>query len=271
MYEYLYPNGLRARAREGGHINFSRPWQTEMKISPTCPFCSGSDEERELNVYTDKATGWRLRRNKFPAGPVHFMIMPGTCWEPDRLRDLGKLPAIQRAFSMACKEIEKYPGVSLQFVVHIGPSAGQNQAHLHWHLAQRDEVLITEAYVAGLASIFDLNPKLVIQDDGGILVGVGGIRAGECFIIPRKLHVDELVLAEVIDWLACLFYRKFKSKEGMTPDFSITLRFQNGFFYGVFIPTLSNWGSTEYLAIHEGMPVLLPWPHEVTAEHLKSK
>lgn len=271
MHLYTYPNGVQVRAREGGHVNLSRPWQTEMVGSPSCPFCSDSAEEHELNVYTDVITGWRLRKNKFPAGPIHYMIMPGCCWVPANLRTLGGLANIKIAFKMAYREIAKHSDLSLQLVVHIGPAAGQNQGHLHWHLAQRDEVIIPESFVNGLAAIFRRNGNLVILDDEDVFVGIGGIRAGQCFIMPWTTQTDFEKLAETVNWLVDLFNQKFVSKEGMTPDFSITLRFQNGFFYGVFIPTLSHWGSTEYAAIHEGLPVLLPWPHELTTKHLFAK
>lgn len=248
-----------------------------MVVSPTCPFCSGSEEEKELNIFTDPKTGWRIRQNKFPAGPIHKLILPPICWTPAELRTLGGLENILIAFRMAEKEIAKHPNVSLQLVVHIGPSAGQNQGHLHWHLAQRDEKLTSVHFFKRLIDIFATRSDLVVKNYGRVLVGVGGVRAGQCFIFPVPRHQEPSfpepslpVLAEVIYKLVTLYNRKFISKEGMCPDFSITLRFQNGFFYGAFFPTLSHWGSTEYLALHEGLPVLLPWSHELTADHLKS-
>jgi len=169
--------------------------------------------------------------------------------------------------------------------VHIGPYAGQNQGHLHYHLVK------TLPFESGKpkmtrqekTQLLCKNYSYFIFREGHWAVVVGGLWAGQCFILPaspslptaKPMDIGEEAsqdLAKVLIRIITLYNEKFLSKEGLPPDYRITLRIKNGkVFGGWYTPILNFWGFDQEIALLEGRLIVLPWPHETTVKHLLGK
>jgi hypothetical protein len=110
-----------------------------------------------------------------------------------------------------------------------------------------------------------------------IEVRAGGVRAGQCIIQPVANTVtigDErrrTSLAGTLDRLVRSAAAAFVSNQGASPQFTLGLCFEGRkLCVGSYVPILNHWGFTEYLGLVTGGPVVLPWPHDVTAQHLRS-
>ncbi len=270
---YEWPNGMRSIA--GGtrnEIKLSRPWQKEIEVNPeTCPFCTGKG-----HVLEDIGGGeWRLLQNRFTPYPFHQMIIPRSCFPAQKVRILGGQDMCLNAFFYIQKAIRERGLGKLFMTIHIGELAGQNVPHLHYHivrymLADQSESSVPQK----MRRIFREKPELVIFEDDVLSAGVGGVRSGQCFILKksRGLESDKYALAFFVYRVISLYNKKFKSTQGLSPDFSLALQFLDGEFqYGIYTPVLNHWGGTEQMALYEsGCSTTLPWPHELTVKHLKS-
>lgn len=269
VFFYSWPGEIKSVA--GGtrtEVKLSRPWQKEIVVDPdTCPFCT-TDRDYYLHYFKEQG-GWYLRENRFTPFPFHRLVVASSCWSPQQLRTLGGLEKIEAALEKSFNEVRHNPGSTVRIDVFVGSLAGQNLAHLHYHTAQYfpDE---QQNVRSRLLAFYALRPDLVLAEDGIFLVGVGGIRAGQCFILPKSRPTIGK-LARIIDHIVTLYNEGFLSSQGLAPDFGISLNFRDTIFqYGLYVPTLNQLGSGEYLALHEGACVALPWPHEATVKHLKS-
>ncbi len=251
---YDLPNGMRSVAGgTRGEIKLSRPWQKEIEVNPaTCPFCTGKGE-----VKKELANGeWLLLKNKFTPYPFHEMVIPATCWSSEKLRALGGRAEIARVLYYAKEEIEKYgKGKKLFVTVHIGALAGQNVGHLHYHIVEYMPGSIDASPVAPfMRAFFETHPKSVLFRTGIFMVGIGGVKAGQCVIVYERNRrmVDTGHLASSIASIVSLYNDKFMSSEGLPPDFSLALQFLNGEFqYGGYTPILNHWGAAEQMVLYE--------------------
>lgn len=251
-------------------INLSRPWQKEIVVnSETCPFCTG-----EGHVLEELEGGeWLLLQNRFTPYPFHRMVIPRECWPVHKLRILGGVYALETALFCIKWTVRANGPEKLFVTAHIGPLAGQNVGHLHYHLVDYslgDRAL--SSVPDAMKKFFKTRRELIVLEDGSFLVGVGGTKAGQCFILPKTNKSVFETPSEILGQLVRLYNRRFVSTQGLPPDFSVTLQFQSGMFrYGIYTPILNHWGGAEQMALYEpGCPTTLPWPHEVTAEYLKS-
>lgn len=296
---YEWPNGMKSVA--GGtrtRIALSRPWQREIQLRKEgCPFCDPNDPARIR--YYPEAGGWWLRRNLFTPYPFHQMAVPARCLEVDDLRNLGYEDSIDAALKIAMDAINENGVPSVYLNVHIGVLAGQNIPHLHWHIVQYD---IRDGQSSVCRQLLDWyfdreaqdglswklrRPDLVLHQNALCTAVVGGVRAGQCFILS-SLHPavagtagaellfseyeERCFLADAIHAIVSLYNKKFLSVEGLAPEFNLTLNFgkYGAFQYGLYTPILNHWGSAEQMALYEGCHITLPWPHELTAEYLKA-
>ena len=268
------PHGLSTAAggtRRG--VRRSRPWQSDIVVDPTtCPFCTR--EQKEVARFEDDG-GWRVIENIFTPFPFHVLILPMVCWEKEKLRVLGGVPMIAAALRIVTATIGYDRWQDLWLGVHIGALAGQNIFHLHYHLlASIDEKVsfIAPHEISGLKE----RAGRVVFRDREFTVAAGGLRAGQCFILPETegmvLSEKRITnLAETLDQLIALCSEKFRSNEGLPPDYQIGFRFAHftGLLYGYYLPILNQWGFTEYFGLMEKTPLILPWPHEETVEYLR--
>lgn len=271
MLFYDWPNGMRSVAGgTRGDIKLSRPWQKEIEVNPaTCPFCTGKGQ-----VLRELANGeWLLLKNKFTPYPFHEMVIPTTCWSPEELRTLGGEEKIIMALRLIHEEIRNHPDKKLFVTVHVGALAGQNVGHLHYHIVEYMPGNTTPSLVPKkIRRLFNRCGNLVLFGSGWLTFGIAGLKAGQCFMLPKHLQTAIVPLAYLISEVITLYNQKFKSTQGLPPDFSLALQFLNGEFqYGVYTPVLNHWGAAEQMALYEpGCPITLPWPHEQTVEYLKS-
>jgi diadenosine tetraphosphate (Ap4A) HIT family hydrolase len=247
-------------------VNIDRPWQTEIQVNPaTCPFESNDvDAEVELEA----GAGWRVLRNRYTPFSWHKLIIPAECWPAEKLRLLGGPDCIAAALAITRAMISD-SDEEIWLGVHIGPSAGQNICHLHYHLLRPMQTIHKGDPDADVIDYCRSSSRIIFEDPNCVVVA-GGCRAGQCFFIPRPGESDNPPdIASTICRTIELYNRKFKSKQGLLPDYALGLTFRKGIFrYGAYVPALNNWGFTEFLGLIETRPLILPWPHEETVRYL---
>lgn len=266
------PGGVRVAS--GGTriaVNLDRPWQADISVNPeTCPF--DTKQQAEIARIDDDG-GWRILENRFTPYSWHLLVIPQKCWPKDEVRTLGGDQQIATALRLAVSHLAEQPEVEYWLGVHVGPLAGQNIGHVHYHL------LCPLGDDPGIRSGREVvehfqSSQLVLLDEPPVKVVLGGMRAGQCFIFPhgelRGTTLSEPELASVLSKVISMYRRGFTSLQGLPPDYIIGLTFWGTrLTYGTFIPILNNWGFTEYVGLLERTPLILPWPHEVTLRHLK--
>lgn len=276
---YNWPNGRKSVA--GGtrvEIKLDRPWQTEIKVNPeNCPFCTR--KQNDLKVF-DEEGGWRLIENAFTPyrvnDGIHRMLIPLKCWSIEELRNLGGEKKLFTAFNIIQSEVNNYKDRVLWINFHIGYQAGQNVPHLHFHIVQYSfdsepninlRTELTEYYKHS-----GIYQHLVFLEDSRCIFGIGGTRAGQCFILPKEMNVKLPELSVNLFKLVYCFNQKFKSKQGLAPDYNVSIVMTGGnVLHGLYTPILNNWGSAEALAFYDASaPLSMPWTHEKTAEHLRA-
>jgi hypothetical protein len=249
-------------------IKLSRPWQTPFPIDPdNCPFCN---EVAPKPLLRDNPPGWRIRDNKFTPHKHHRLIVADKCWGENMLQTLGGYEKIREVMNTANKATI---GESTEFAlfVHIGNSAGQNLGHIHWHLM---EVAVRKPLSTAIRMY---EPELLVHEQNGMSIFATGTRAGECLTLSKnkKLEFGDNSIPDIaatIDWIVSVGNNKFRSVQGRTPDFSVTVRISKyrKFRYANYCPILNMFGAPEnVIAPLEGGPITLPWPHKITAEYLR--
>lgn len=274
---YDWPNGRRSVA--GGtriSIKLDRPWQVPVKV-PTdpanCPFCDG---KKKTLKHFDEEGGWRLVENAFTMyrvnGGVHDMLIPDACWPVEKLWDLGGEKSLAAAFRIIQEEVENHKERILFINFHIGYQAGQNVPHLHFHIVQ----YLFDAHplepMPGLHAAYENEYKhLILSEDERWIFGIGGAKAGQCFMLPKARNTLP-ELAGNLHAMVSLYNRKFKSVQGLMPDFNVSVVMVDGrVLHGLYTPILNNWGAAESLVgYYSGAPMSLPWAHEKTVEYLRS-
>lgn len=253
-------------------IKLSRPWQKDIEVPPAeqCPFCHLDPPDRECVNFPEH--GMKMLSNIFTPYDVHKMIIPNRCYSKEELRKLGGWGAIKSAVHIAREIAGQWNELMLS--VHVGPLAGQNVAHLHWHLhvparTKTPKPLRHE----WLKCFWDKTELAIMRENTRFCVGIGGVRAGQCIFVERPSNVvpaEDYDLRNIIWDCIVLGNHKWKSAQGLPPDYSIALRFVNGKFdYGLYTPILNHLGGADFMSQYNGSAVALPWPHEVTAEYLQ--
>lgn len=287
VVSYDWPGGMASVA--GGtrsEIKLDRPWQSELNVDPaTCPFCT--EPQAELKRF-DEGGGWRLIDNAFTPyhlnGGVHKMLIPASCWTAEEMRYLGGSDRISCALRLIQAELNQYRDKTIFVNVHVNYLAGQNVMHLHWHIVQYlFDQDFDPAMTAELQHLYTKDPrisKLVFCENAQAFVGVGGVWAGQCFIVPHPERPVVLLpdLADLIAKTVSRFNDKFRSKQGIAPDFNISLAWDGkSFACGAYTPVLNHRGGAENLVMYQpkkmggkNCRMTMPWTHEKTLERLTS-
>lgn len=252
-------------------INLNRAWQSDIFVDPVgCPF---ETQEESGNPGLRRKASWRILGNEYTPFTFHRLIVPKTCWPKERLRVLGGEDEIKIVLTIVrdTLSVEKR---DLWLGIHIGPSAGQNIAHAHYHLVEPLKRICLEPQGDIVTQFRDSSD--VLFKGSFLRVVVGGYRAGQCFIIPDsdKAELTPETIREIAVLLSRvirLYNEKFRSTQGLPPDYIVGFKFSEmRVQYGYYLPILNNWGFTEYFGILEGTPFILPWSHTETFEHLIS-
>ncbi len=244
-------------------VKLTRPWQREMEITPaTCVF----ERRPQKDVSTfDSKSGWRLIENTNTPFDFHRLLIPPDCWSVGKLRSLGGREQIEFALRLVDSVLHEAPS-DLWIGVHIGYSAGQNHGHLHYHI-------LKPIRTRPLSTIESAASGEELYSDDSLRVVLSGPRAGQCVLLPIKIAVRfaELTdsLANGLSWMIDLYNERFRSTEGLSPDYMVSIAVENREVrFACYVPILSQWGITEYLGLLENTPLILPWPHEKTRNHL---
>ena len=275
---------------------FKRPWHKSIGTLLTpdmlatgkgCPL-----EEREqadpVKVAMDDGPWMHFKNSNTPYG-FHRMVIPQKCLPEAQLRSLGGFPKISSALRIA-GEIAKNSGLKRTAIgVHVGWLAGQNLPHLHWHVTEPMLKLnITGGPLAGEldtpisdADAFMASPLLLARCDG--------YRTGQCAVIPHQDIRDNSEpfaflmgwndagtwkheLAQFLTDLVALYNDKFKSDEGLAPDFNIAINVGDGYIDSItYTPILNHAGFDNHAAVMDGGAFVIAWPHAKTAKWLRGE
>lgn len=256
-------------------VKLSRPWQPSLPLNPEkCPFCTKPQEE--FNVPGIPA-GWKVLPDIFTPHRRHRLVVPLTCWDENTLQELGGPVHILEALETArITEIARVIQtghedlIEMAIFIHVGSCAGQNLGHPHWHMME----VQTQKPLAFHAM---LPETLRVKRFQGMDIFANGAHAGECLIIPhaKPMQFTQEAVAElaiVLAWIVRRGNEKFRSTQGRSPEFTVSVRvsFEGDLRYADYCPILNMWGAPEHVfAPLEGGPITLPWPHEATAAHLR--
>lgn len=259
---------------------FNRPWQARIPIDP--PTCLLEiREQTELERYYEDAPledGWRLTKSTVDTEPYHNLIIPQTCrtWPEERTRSLGGIGKIAEAIEIAERRIRNDKLTHVQFGVQIGPLAAQNVAHLHYHLYLPGDLTHEPNLAEQIAGEHAGHLKdLLIFENSSFMMIAGGYRTGQCFFIPRELSRPPQFnadLAMTLNHVVTLYAERFRSVQGLPPDYRFELSIRNGKVqFGIFVPILDQTGMLGDMAMLT--PCLrrwnLSWAHEETARYLR--
>jgi hypothetical protein len=255
-------------------IKLSRPWQTSLDtlINPgKCPFCTKPQEELLLPVEAPK--GWKLLPNIYTPHENHRLIVADHCWSAEELQRWGGKERITEALRIA-QIANRTVSEETVLLIHVGSQAGQNLGHPHMHTLH---ALIDNSI--GSIDFFSTTRDLetYVFETPDFIITAGGAKAGECHIVPKNpmyFNAKSLAssLAEALSRIIDLGNEKFRSVEGLAPPYGIAIRIsaKGDLRYAVYCPTLHNQGVLECsIAVLEGAPYVIPWPHETTAAHLR--
>jgi diadenosine tetraphosphate (Ap4A) HIT family hydrolase len=262
------PNGLLVAS--GGtrtEIKLSRPWQSDIRVDPsTCPFETPTQSEI---ARWEQSGGWRLLKNLFTPHDWHVLLVPFSCWPPSQIRTLGGMERIAAALHIVTEVLGNMPLEEYWLGVHIGPLAGQNIGHLHYHLIKPLSGPAGNPPASGVVEWMK-NSRLTLLEDSELKTVLGGLRAGQCFVFPAGASkVTSGALAAALDRLIGMYSASFMSREGLPPDYSIAVKFVGAEFqYATLVPILNHWGFTEFMGLLENRPIILPWPNDESLRQL---
>ena len=276
MLKEIMPSGIKVLSG-GTRIwpKFDRPWQADLDVLKPEPFvCPLEIGDRSLEIARfDYNSGWRIRKNRYTPYNFHVLVIPETCqgFSKGYIRTLGGLEGITGALK-TISYIVTQQSAELFVAVHVGPGAGQNQWHLHWHVYDQ-ELEETELRQLDATEEYFRSSSLVLTEEPMKII-MGGTKAGQCFFFGHRDSSFESAIGPIaltIHRLAVLYAEKFRSEQGLPPDYSVGLRIsqQKNLRYGTVIPILNNAGVIDLLSITEGTRFSLPWSHEVTLAHLR--
>ncbi len=260
-------------------IKLSRPWQVDIAqlVNPAkCIFCNMPEEqrirERCILSGTESLPGWDRLINAFTPHPDHHLIISDACWPAHELQGWGGKKRLHEALTMGSAEVGLREKV---FLINVGMQAGQNLGHPHMHVftTLASKLMLHEDLIS-----YASNEACYVCRNEAVTTVTGGVRAGECLLIPiRELDLressDREHLASAVSTIIEIGNEKFRSDQGLSPAYGIIVRIaKNGILrYATYSPTLHCWGALEFtVSPLEAGPYVLPWPHEVTAEYLRS-
>ncbi len=233
-----------------------RPWQVRLEVPANradCMLCTRPQLDEHY-----PADGWKTFGNSNTPWQYHRLLTPTDCWPIDKLWLLGGPGTLATALELAINDVIRSRGhlFPIWIFTHIGYGAGQNFAHHHWHICEP----------APKPKRLELDGCVDLWGNPSFETVLGGVRAGQAFILPKALYKQELVPELAVE--SSKLIEKFNDKFNR-PDYCLLLAIHNEVEWWVrYTPILNNWGGSEFAALDLNTPFVLPWPHEATAAHL---
>ncbi|TSC81712.1 MAG: hypothetical protein G01um101419_764 [Parcubacteria group bacterium Gr01-1014_19] len=209
---YSWPGGRRSVA--GGTrtaIKLDRPWQKDIEVNPKmCPFCTKPQNDVR-SVDLGRNGSWRVIKNAFTPYPFHRMVIPTECWSKEDVRRLGGESKIWGALSVAMEEVAANKDKTIFVNVHVGALAGQNVAHLHYHVVTYKFDDNSESLVMHqLHKMYgdSQNPvgkysHLILARANHLQLAAGGMRVGQAFLFPTDSDPFDVSGRKVSAWALC--------------------------------------------------------------------
>lgn len=266
-------------ALSGGTRNkvvLNRPWQMELPYAPEkCPFCT-KEEPEEMTVLPN----WRVLRNPMTPHAFHRLVIPRKCPTREETRTLGGTQAIEEALTIYSKVIPvatREGFLRTSYAVHVGMLAGQNLGHMHWHVCDAENpVSPVEKAIKSEIIQGSFDEKRIVFERYGFIAYAEGARAGQIYLVPLAMRcIDNSTVVENLSsalfQIVELYNSKFLSFQGLPPEFMVAVVcHQSWLRYATYVPILHQLGFPHYLALSGDSKMTIPWPHELTVEHLKS-
>lgn len=201
---------------------------------------------------------------------------------------MGGAQGIGSALKVAAKigkDNKKYG--KLWIGVHVGWHAGQNLYHPHYHVIEPLSALDVKGNAEESPGL-DVTETAVMKSET-MAVHCAGCITGQCWISVDTQELRDYIeawgfmegscrhngtheLAETLANLIALYNDRFKSTQGLPPDFNLWLEIENGYLLGgTYTPILNQIGFDGYAAIQRNTPFVLAWSHADTARHLLGK
>ena len=156
------------------------------------------------------------------------MLVPKECWVAEKLWDLGGIEEITLALGIIEGVVRKNDHDLINVGVHSGYLAGQNIPHLHYHIfdpaGENISIFKNEQLpLRHVREVAETDSRIIFRHNG-VTVVAGGHRAGQCYLFIDG-HFDNIRFGEAVHRLLALYADKFRSVQGLPPDFGVGLVF----------------------------------------------
>lgn len=267
MQVEMVPSGARLLKGASKPMRFSSPCgaSDEVLYRRPCPFLNHPHATR-IPGYP----GWCTIPPTASQYKDHCLIVPEACWRREEVRRLGGRANIATALDIA-----RTLAATADFFVaaNVGIHGAQTEAHAHWHF-MRDPGLRRRVVVSVKLKRVYAKPNRLVFNADAIAAFAGGTSPGQCIIVPRDVSSRNAhqMLPGAIERLVALGAEKFKSEEGLSPDYSVYLGFVRGRFHaGCYTPRLNFLGAVEYAssALWKHQSIGMSWTHDEIALFLR--
>jgi len=281
----VWPGGFVTASSTSKRIpqTFPRPWQSDFQPIPAkCVFETAEKRAAAILTHADlDGETWRVITSDFAPENPHWLIIPEACWPAEKMRCLGGEAKIRSAVELATRALEAHEedrGGILAFSIQVGALAAQNQRHTHYHLYRPN--LFDGGGPIGNPRPADVtlpnDPELLVFEERGFRVTAGGQYTGQLFITSMESfsfsHKGAGDLAYVLAKIVSLYIEKFRTPEGLAPDYRFEIELWEGsVHFGIFVPKLNNTGTLEDMSeLDPRRPKNLAWSHAETARYLRA-
>ncbi len=241
--------------REWQEFYLGRPDQLsldEWRKLKTCDF--HTKPQRVIRAYDDIAGGMVLQGALHRSHTEHLVTRPKNgCWPVDQIHNMGGRKYALTIYQRVILPLIEERKVGQTFVAkYAGKSAGMSQPDDHTHILLNPESATIFAASSGPEAIRDLRAsKAIITETGNIrMVCYPVFSAGQCWMVA--MDGSGTKIEDVVDVLTTtndLFAKKFRSKQGLPPDWSIHLRFLGtNFVAGHYTPRITTPGTEQAAA-----------------------
>ncbi len=253
--ELVLPSGIRVTSvstRDDPAAFNNRGWQKSVG-EPNPSSCKMELESQPEQVVPGLSRGgYHVRRHPKPYSEPTFVVTPNSCagWTEGKVRSLGGVGQIATVIKLAGELSDMLvPDQERLVLVHAEASNEPVvDCHLKWHVlnypGDQGEMAKTEAFARQL--------PFQVLENADITAVLGGCLDGQLFLYsPKRQGFSKVVesLAAALDQAIALYAKKFKSTQGVPPDFSALISIAPGgkFRFATYLPKLRHIGVLEWV------------------------